>query len=162
MLERSGIGRPSTYASMLGHIKKHGYVRIEKKRLVPTDVGFALCDLLVEKFGALVAYEYTANLEALLDDIAGGKVKYVPALSSVWNKMYPLLEAVGQELEIRRQEQLAAIKINEPCPKCGGDLVKRQSTHGEFIGCSHFPTCTYSRGVASRPVRVVDSSVVRT
>lgn len=142
-LERRGIGRPSTFAGMVDVIKKRTYVRREGKVLVPTDLGFAVCDLLVDAFVDLFDYEFTAQMEDKLDSIANGQAQRVSTLQAFWEGLHA---ALGQaEIQMPRVQ----IQHDEPqltgqkCPECGGDLVRRQGRRGKFVGCANYPTCTY-------------------
>src|SRR5581483_865228 len=156
-LARRGIGRPTTYASIVGSLKDTGYVHLEKSELVPTDTAFAVYDLLLDRFGPLVTDDFAAQMEQSLDQVATGTLSQEAALQNLWGTLLPLLQNVGTVLDTRAKERLSAIPIGEPCPKCGHELVQRFGTHGPFIGCSNYPRCQYSRG-GSRPLRVVDKA----
>jgi DNA topoisomerase-1 len=148
-LEERGIGRPSTYAGMVKTIKTKGYVRLEHKRLVPTEMGLKLCDLLTAKFGGLFDYGYTAQLEETLDSVAGGKTTRLAILQAFWANFQPLLQVAGAEAGTQPALQAPA----GACPKCGSPLVERQGAFGPFIGCADFPKCRYTAGGPARPVR---------
>jgi DNA topoisomerase-1 len=142
-LERRGIGRPSTFASMVDVIKKRAYVRRETKVLVPTELGFAVCDLLVDAFTDLFDYEFTAQMEDKLDNIANGRAQRVPTLQAFWDGLHAALgqaETQMPQIEIQRTE---AQGTGQKCPECGGDLVERQGRRGKFVGCANYPTCKY-------------------
>ncbi|MCL4237645.1 MAG: type I DNA topoisomerase [Anaerolineae bacterium] len=152
-LERRGIGRPSTYASMVQTLKQREYAKLQKKRLVPTDTGTLLCDFLVEHFPDLFAVPYTAHLEEALDAVARGEATRLAVLKAFWADFTPQLGAAGQaaqqQTKTRRQ---SPTPIDETCPACGGDLVERKGKHGSFIGCMNYPDCGYTRGLEHKPV----------
>jgi DNA topoisomerase-1 len=149
-LERRGIGRPSTFASMVTVIKERNYVQREGTVLVPTDLGFAVCDMLVEAFPEQFDYAFTARMEDRLDDIANGRAGRVTTLQQFWADFSAALsQADGQmpHVEIRREEPQAT---GETCPQCGGNLVKRKGKRGTFVGCSNYPRCKYVRRQAAK------------
>lgn len=152
-LEVRGIGRPSTYASMVKTIRAKGYVKLDKKRLIPTEMGLKLCDLLVARFGAVFDYGYTARLEADLDRIAGGEVSRLVTLQAFWSGFHPLLRSAGSQITGDAPVKAAPKATGDTCPKCGGALVEREGAFGKFIGCANFPRCKYTTGGTFRPVR---------
>jgi DNA topoisomerase-1 len=140
-LEENGIGRPSTYAPILSTLQQRGYVRRENKRLVPTETGVLVNDLLVAYFPDIVDTGFTAQMEARLDEIARGKVRWV----DVSRDFYP---SFAQEVERARSEMPEKKQGPEPvgrdCPECGRPLVFRYGRYGKFISCSGFPECRYT------------------
>jgi DNA topoisomerase-1 len=138
---------------MVKIIKTKGYVRLDRKRLVPTAVGLKLCDLLTARFGAVFDYGYTAQLESDLDRIAGGEVTRAATIQAFWTGFQPLLKAAGSEVKDEVATKPAPKAAGELCPKCGGALVEREGTFGHFIGCANFPKCKYTAGGNFRPVR---------
>ncbi len=152
-LERLGIGRPSTYASMIQALKERGYVTLNDKRLVPTENGTRLNDFLAAHFPTLFAAPYTAHLEETLDAVARGEVTRLDALKAFWTVFAAQLgeagQVVQQQAKVRRQPPTS---IGEACPICGGDLVERGGKSGPFIGCMNYPDCAYTRGLEHRPV----------
>ena len=146
-LEEHGIGRPSTYASIIGVIQDRGYVVKENKQLLPTDLGFVVCDALVAAFPDIMDFAYTASMEEQLDGIARGEVAYGQMLSVFWELFEPQLgsakermpEAVARAL----QADLPAELGERTCPQCGQPLVVRVSEAGRFLGCSDYPECRY-------------------
>jgi DNA topoisomerase-1 len=152
-LERRGIGRPSTFASMVSLIQRRRYVRRERRLLFPTPLGFVVCDLLVEHFPALFDYGFTAQMEELLDRIANGQQERRPTLERFWNDLEPALAKARAEmptLTVDPAGQGAAHKpkaapIGADCPDCGAPLVRRRGRYGPFVGCSNFPRCKYTR-----------------
>ena len=137
-LEEDGIGRPSTYATIIDTIKTHDYVTLEKKSFVPTEMGFEVTDKLQEKFSDLINTEYTSNMETELDEIAEGKAKKTKVLTDFWNFFEPRVKAAFTDMEKKQPEETGEI-----CPECGSPLVKRKGKYGEFVACSNYPECKY-------------------
>jgi DNA topoisomerase-1 len=151
-LERRGIGRPSTYASMVAVILKRTYVRRAAKVLVPTELGFVVCDLLVEAFSDLFDYEFTAQMEDQLDDIANGQAQRLATLQAFWSGLSADLDRAGAEMPHVKLEREAPRPTGQKCPQCGADLVRRKGRYGTFIGCSSYPKCNYvQRKAKARP-----------
>ncbi len=146
-LEEYGIGRPSTYASIISTILDRGYVQRAEKKLVPTDLGFTVNDLLVKYFDAIFNVGFTAGMEEHLDDIAKGEEAMVPVLREFYASFAPQLEAAERYMETIRVEPE---KIGEACPECGSDLVIKLGRFGKFIGCSNYPTCRYTRQLVNK------------
>jgi DNA topoisomerase-1 len=152
-LERLGIGRPSTYASMVQTLTERGYAALQDKRLVPTESGLTLCDFLVAHFPDLFAAPYTARLEDSLDAVARGTVPRLAVLQSFWSDFAPQLSAAGQVAQQQaRARRTPPTCTGETCPACGGDLVERSGKTGKFIGCMNYPDCAYTRGLEHKPV----------
>jgi DNA topoisomerase-1 len=143
-LEQYGIGRPSTYASIISTLVNREYVTLDKKRFQPTDVGRVVNKFLTEHFAHWVDYEYTAKLEDELDDISNGKEEWVPMLEKFWKDFSAQIEVKeGVSRKEVTQEQL-----DEMCPKCGKHhLTLRLGRRGRFIGCAGYPDCDYTRNV---------------
>lgn len=140
MLEKLGIGRPSTYATIISTIQARGYVEREGKALFPTDVGRIVTNLLRSSFSRLVDYEYTAEVEQELDDIAEGKIEYVPFIDSQYK---PLMEEINMaDKEVDKEDVVILGKEKEEkCPECGGEMVVRVGRYGKFLSCAKFPDC---------------------
>jgi DNA topoisomerase-1 len=155
-LERVGIGRPSTYAATVKQLKEKGYVKLSKKRLVPTETGEKLLDYLLAHFDTVFEPTYTATLEEDLDSIARGEKTRLQMLQTFWLAFQPHLTNASQQaaahLAERFKNRPQPKPIGEPCPQCNSDLVERQGSRGMFIGCSAFPKCTYTRGAESQAV----------
>ncbi|MEM9974610.1 MAG: type I DNA topoisomerase [Pseudomonadota bacterium] len=158
-MEELGIGRPSTYASIVTTIQDRGYVRKDKNRLIPEDKGRLVTAFLTNYFRRYVGYEFTANLEEELDDITAGSRDYKEVLGRFWRDF---TAAIGETSELRITEVLEKInEVLEPhlfppnadgtdprlCPNCGvGRLSMRTArSGGAFIGCSNYPECRYTR-----------------
>ena len=137
-LEELGIGRPSTYASIIDTIVTRQYVETVDKAFKPTESGILTNDKLVQFFDSIINVEYTAQMEKELDEIAEGEDDYVNALTKFENKFEPLLEVAYDQME-----QIQPQKTGETCPECGGDLVIRKGRYGDFVACSNYPTCKY-------------------
>jgi DNA topoisomerase-1 len=140
-LEENGIGRPSTYAPTISTIQQRGYVERVDKRLIPTETGLTVNDLMVQYFPDIVDYQFTARMEEELDKIAEGQEDWVRVMSEFWT---PFSEEVT-----KAQAEMPATKsgpepIGRPCPTCGKDLVIRYGRYGKFISCSGFPECRYT------------------
>ncbi len=137
-LESLGIGRPSTYATIVQTIKDRGYVILEDKKFIPTEIGIETTDKLQEFFSNIVNVTYTANMESDLDDIAEDKSDNIKILHAFYDEFEPLVEKAFQEMEKKEAE-----KTGETCPECENDLVIRQGRYGKFTACSNYPTCKY-------------------
>lgn len=140
-LEELGIGRPSTYAPTISTIQDRNYVEKQEKQFVPTPLGFAVNDFLIEYFPDVMDYQFTARMEDDLDSIASGEKERVPVLSDFY-------QPFGQKLEgVKKVAQRVAIETEatgESCPKCKeGAVVIRVGKYGKFLSCSRFPECDY-------------------
>jgi len=137
-LEELGIGRPSTYATIIDTIKSHDFVVLEEKKFKPTSIGIEETDKLQEFFSDIINTSYTSEMETDLDEIAEGNM--------VWNKVlddfYKIFEPRVKEA-FEKMEKKAAEETGEVCPECGSPLVKRKGKYGEFVACSNYPTCKY-------------------
>ncbi len=141
-LEEYGIGRPSTYASIISTLQDREYVVLEKKRFQPTDVGRVVNKFLTEYFTRYVDYDFTANLEDELDAISRGEEDWVPLLSKFWG---PFKERIDHTQENVKRSDVTHEALDEACPKCGSQLSIRLGRHGRFIGCTNYPECDYTR-----------------
>ena len=137
-MEKLGIGRPSTYATIISNIRDRGYVNVEEKKFIPTSVGFEVTDKLQEFFSDIINVEYTANMETDLDKIAEAKEDNIKVLTEFYNKFDPILSKAFGEMEKKPAEQ-----TGENCPECGNPLVIRKGKYGEFTACSNYPNCKY-------------------
>ncbi|MBZ0301501.1 MAG: type I DNA topoisomerase, partial [Anaerolineae bacterium] len=141
-LEEYGIGRPSTYAPTVAAIQGREYITRKDKRLVPTDIGKTVNDLLLEFFPNIMDYQFTAHLEEELDDIAEGKMQWRPMLNEFYEPFEQQLENARKNMPQLTQEE----RVGRDCPSCGGHqtLVVRYGRFGKFIGCSNYPECRYT------------------
>jgi DNA topoisomerase I len=142
-LEERGIGRPSTYASIISTLLAREYALLDKKRFVPTDVGMVVAKFLTEHFTQYVDYDFTARLEDQLDDVSTGKVDWIPVLGQFWDGFSRQLE----EKQAVSRKEVTQEQLDEACPKCGKPLAVRLGKRGKFVGCSGFPECDYTRNV---------------
>jgi len=141
-LEEKGIGRPSTYAPILSTIVDRQYVIRDEKKMVPTELGFAVTDFLVQYFANILDLPFTANMEDDLDAIANGEKEWVPVIAQFYGPFYADIQKAYQDAE---KVKLSEEKIDEKCPTCGHDLVIRTGRFGKFVACTNFPECTYTR-----------------
>ena len=137
-MEDLGIGRPSTYAKTMENIVDRGYVKVEDKKFVPTEIGFEVTDKLQEYFSNLINVKYTANMENDLDKIADGKLIWYNLLDGFYKEFEPMLENAFDKMEKNKPEQ-----TGEVCPNCNSPLVIRTGKYGKFVACSNYPTCKY-------------------
>src|SRR5450432_333604 len=143
-LEEYGIGRPSTYASIISTLVNREYVTLDKKRFQPTDVGRVVNKFLTDHFAHWVDYEFTAKLEDELDDISNGKEEWKPVLARFWKDF----SAQITEKESVSRKEVTQEVLEEICPKCGKhQLTNRLGRRGRFIGCAGYPECDYTRNV---------------
>lgn len=157
VLEEYGIGRPSTYASIISTLQDREYVLLDKKRFTPTDVGRVVNKFLTDHFTKYVDYDFTANLENALDSVADGDRDWVPLMDEFW-------QGFNQQLVSKADVDRPGNElIGEACPKCGKPLQKQLSRYGSFIGCTGYndtPKCDYKRSLtgetqtASEPIKI--------
>lgn len=141
VLEEWGIGRPSTYAPILGTIQQRGYVVREGKRLSPTETGFLVNDLLVEHFPDILNFGFTAQMEGDLDRIAAGELEWVDVMREFYE---PFSRDLAVAEEKMPELNMGPEPIGRACPTCGKELVIRWGRYGKFISCSGFPDCRYT------------------
>ena len=157
-LESLGIGRPSTYAPTITLLTSRDYVRIEKKQLIPNEIAFSMIGVLEEHFSNIVDSEFTSHLEEKLDEIALDKADWQKVLSDFY---YPFMEKISAG-KTGIKSLKTATPIGEKCPECGSELVLRKGRYGEFIACSNFPKCKYSRNVAKDNEKSAEASAATT
>jgi DNA topoisomerase-1 len=147
-LEDKGIGRPSTYATIMETIKDpaRDYVTIEKQYLVPTKHGIITCEKLDEYFSSIINVDYTADMENKLDKIAEGEYQRTKILHDFYDEFIELYDYANEHME-----KVEAEKPNETCPKCGKELIYRNGKYGKFIGCSGYPACDFIKKI-EKPV----------
>lgn len=144
MLEEHGIGRPSTYASIISTLQQRDYAHLDKKRFFPTDVGRIVNKFLTHYFSQYVDYGFTAKLEDELDDVARGEKQWVPLLDEFW---HPFIKQIGTINETVQRKDVTQEQMEEACPKCGKPLAIRLGRNGRFIGCTAYPECDYTRNL---------------
>ena len=140
-LEENGIGRPSTYAQILGVIQDRDYVKREDKRLTPTEIGKTVNDLLVEYFPEVLDYQFTARMEDQLDEVSEGDVDWIPMLHEFYGPFKEHLDNAQANMPMMRQVEY----IGQTCPTCEtGDLIVKYGRWGKFVGCSNYPECEHT------------------
>jgi len=143
-LEELGIGRPSTYAPTLETIQKRGYVTLEDKRFVPTELGEIVIELMEEFFPEILNVEFTANMEEELDHIEEGKVDWVKVLDAFYRQFRERLSVAEKEMEtVEIQDEVS----DETCEKCGRQMVYKFGRYGKFLACSGFPDCRNTKPI---------------
>ncbi len=156
-MKKKSIGRPSTYVSIIGTLKKRSYVDVADKKLVPTDVGVVTSDLLTRLFPHLFQVDFTASMEELLDLVASGKKEYKDAVSQLYTPL-----AASLEDAMRRLPEIKASLVRETeekCPECGRNLVEKMGKFGKFLACPGFPECRYTRPVNENGNNVLKDAV---
>ncbi len=143
-MEEYGIGRPSTYASIIATLQDREYVVLEKRRFQPTDVGRIVNKFLTEYFHRYVDYDFTARLEDELDAVSRGEKAWVPLLKAFWGPFKELVDTTEKNVQ---RKDVTQEMLEEKCPKCDSQLSIRLGRRGRFIGCSAFPDCDYTRSL---------------
>ncbi len=153
-LEKEGIGRPSTYASIISKIQERGYVEQKERRFHATELGMVVTDLLVEHFPKIMDLKFTSHMEEELDQIEAQKIRRDDVLTEFW-------EPFRQSLEVAKtkMQTVKGTETDEVCPQCGKPMVVRFSkkTRGKFLGCSGYPECSFIKSAdgEARPVAVM-------
>jgi len=144
ILEEKGIGRPSTYASIIDTLGKRDYVYREEKKFIPSFLGNKVEEYLENKFKDLMNYNFTAELEEKLDSVSEGNLDWVVGIRDFYSKLELDLEKV-------KKEEKETLYTGQDCPDCGGKLIRKYSprTRGWFIGCSEYPKCKYTEKIIS-------------
>ena len=158
-LEELGIGRPSTYASIISTLKKREYVMLDKKKFIPTDIGYIVNSFLTTHLTQYVDFKFTANLEDTLDQVANGKIQKLPILQEFWNT----LDTKLKDIQNIARSDITTERLEENCPKCGKQLISRFGRYGKFIGCSGYPECNYMRKIDKEGNQIepnVDTEIV--
>jgi DNA topoisomerase-1 len=143
-LEENGIGRPSTYAAILSTIKEKEYVKLEKGRFEPTELGLVVNDLLVVNFPDILDVEFTAQMEENLDKVEEGEKGWIETLKEFYLPFQKDLELAKVSMrEVKREK----IPTDVLCERCGSKMVKRWGKRGYFLACSTYPKCRFTREV---------------
>ncbi|HEX8090280.1 MAG TPA: type I DNA topoisomerase [Blastocatellia bacterium] len=143
-LEEKGIGRPSTYASIMTVIQDREYAERREGRFFPTELGIIVNDLLVESFDDLFNVQYTARMEEELDEIEDGKMRWTDTLAEFYGKFTKDLESAKQHMrDVKRQE----IITDEKCENCGSPMAKKFGRYGTFLACTNYPECKTTRDI---------------
>jgi DNA topoisomerase-1 len=141
-LEEKGIGRPSTYATIISTIETRGYIEREEGKFKPTTVGIAVNDFLVTNFSTVDDIPFTATMEDQLDEIANGTKKWVPVIAEFYKPFEKILDGMKDVERVK----IPTESTGEKCPECKeGDLVIRSGKFGKFISCSRFPDCKFTK-----------------
>ncbi len=143
-LEEFGIGRPSTYSSIISTLLHREYVTLESKRFKPTDVGRIVNKFLTQYFTQYVDYDFTAKLEDSLDEVSRGEKQWVPLMGDFWR---PFIKLIHNTEESVQRKDVTQEALEENCPKCGKPLSIRLGKRGRFIGCTGYPDCDYTRSL---------------
>lgn len=140
-LEENGIGRPSTYAPILSTIQARGYVERLDKRLIPTEIGILVNDIVVEHFPDIVNLSFTAKMEEDLDKVANGNQEWIDVMRAFYGSFSVEVEKAHKAIPVIKADPEP---IGRVCPDCGHDLVIRYGRYGKFISCSNFPECRHT------------------
>ncbi|MFH1187023.1 MAG: type I DNA topoisomerase [Candidatus Levyibacteriota bacterium] len=140
-LEEKGIGRPSTYATIISTIEIRGYIERQESKFIPTTVGVAVNDFLVKNFSTIDDIPFTAQMEAQLDDIANGDKKWAPVIREFYSPFEKTLKAVAKMERVKIKVE----ETDEICPECKAKLVIRTGRFGKFLSCSTFPDCKFTK-----------------
>ena len=151
-LEEEGVGRPSTYATIIDTIIQRNYVELKKatdsgktKYFFPTDQGILTDEKLKEYFSSVINIKYTAQMESELDEIAENKENNIEALQRFYDEFQPLVDSAYEKME-----KLEPEKTGEVCPECGGDVVIRNGRFGKFKSCINYPTCKWHESLVKK------------
>ncbi len=138
-LEEQGIGRPSTYASIISNIQDRGYVEKVENRFIPTELGTVVCRMLVESFPNIMNVKFTASVEELLDQIESGDIKWKKVLKDFWSRFEKTLEKAKEEMKNLKKQ---LIPTGLSCEKCSdGEYMIKWGKNGQFLACSNYPDC---------------------
>ncbi len=150
-LEENGIGRPSTYASILSNILNRDYIEREKKSLKPTNLGMVIVDLLVEHFNKIFDIKFTANLETKLDKIAAGDLDWIKTIADFYGDFDKLHKKAEQDLDGKRVK-VPVTETDVVCEKCGSKMVIRSGRFGKFLACPNYPNCKNTKPLPENEV----------
>ncbi|NGX31897.1 MAG: hypothetical protein K940chlam8_01283, partial [Chlamydiae bacterium] len=149
-LEKSGVGRPSTYAAIMNKIQSRSYTTKEDKRLVPTELGKVICAFLETNFPKVMNISFTSEMEDDLEKVARGEKKWKTLLKDFWKDFKPVVE------EAEKSAFVPKIETDRKCPKCGKNLQKIWSRSKYFLGCSGYPDCPHTESLAAKDFRKED------
>ena len=144
-LEEHGIGRPSTYASIISTLQNREYVTLDNKRFHPSDVGRIVNKFLTEHFTKYVDYDFTANLEDELDAVSRGEKDWIPLMHAFWK---PFNDTIHDKEATVQRKDVTQEALDEKCPECSSPLSIRLGRNGRFIGCTNYPDCSYTRNLS--------------
>lgn len=143
-LESRGIGRPSTYASIMRTIEERGYVEKQGRTLYPTDTGDVVSSFLENNFAEYISDTFTAEMEDKLDDISNGDREYVKTLKDFYT---PFVKDVKEKDKLAKATNMGEADPNMRCPKCDGDMIIKLARTGKFLSCANYPGCTGARKI---------------
>ncbi len=150
-LEENGIGRPSTYAPIMSTIQDRGYVKKEGRALRPEELGFVVCDMLSERFPAVVDAGFTARMEDELDEVASGERTWPPVVKEFYDPLKLALDAAADAPRIEQQ-------TDEKCEKCGKPMIVRWGRFGQFLACTGFPECKNTRPIGDEAAQQAEQT----
>jgi len=153
-MESLGIGRPSTYAPTVSLLVDREYIKVENKQLIPEEIGFKVIEMLENHFANIVDSSFTAKMEEELDEIAESKKDWQKLLKEFYDNF---IEQINDG-KTKIISQKVVIPLDEPCPSCGKELVKRSGRFGEFIACSTYPKCKYSRNLSETKAKEIKTT----
>src|SRR5690606_24688700 len=146
-MEKKGIGRPSTYAPTLDTIQRRGYVALDNRRFVPTELGEIVNEILIEYFPEIVNVDFTAKMERDLDLIEEGKAKWIDIIDNFYKEFEKRLKQAEEEMKtVEIKDEPAGID----CEKCGSPMVYKMGRYGKFIACSNFPECRNAKPILKK------------
>lgn len=146
-LEELGIGRPSTYATIIETLQKRYYAKITNKSFTPTELGEIVCNIIAQYFPDIINAEFTANLETGLDKIAEGTIKWEHAIYNFYKEFYKEVEKAEKELD---KVEIQKEYTGENCPECSSPLLYKLGKFGKFVACSNFPDCRYTEAIQKK------------
>ncbi|GHQ50597.1 DNA topoisomerase 1 [Helicobacter pylori] len=147
VLESLGIGRPSTYAPTISLLQNRDYIKVEKKQISALESAFKVIEILEKHFEKIVDSKFSASLEEELDNIAQNKADYQQVLKDFYYPFMDKIEAGKKNIISQKVHE----KTGQSCPKCGGELVKKNSRYGEFIACNNYPECKNTKSLKNTP-----------
>ncbi|AXF55142.1 type I DNA topoisomerase [Salicibibacter kimchii] len=149
-MEELGIGRPSTYAPTLDTVQRRGYVALQDRRFVPTELGEIVLDLIVEFFPEILNVEFTAQMESDLDDVEEGKENWIEIIDTFYQGFEKRLKVADQEME---EVEIKDEPVGEDCERCEHPMVYKMGRYGRFMACSNFPDCRNTKAIL-KPIGV--------
>lgn len=147
-LEELGIGRPSTYATIISTLKKRNYVETEGRQFIPTDVGDVVNKFLTLYFATYIDHQFTAKMEDALDAVSRGEQNKEDLLREFWTALDEQINTISKEV---KRSDVTSEELDESCPECEATLLLKLGRHGKFIGCSKYPDCNYTRPLNDAP-----------
>jgi DNA topoisomerase I len=158
IMEKHGIGRPSTYAPTISTIIDRGYVlRDDNKRLYPTDISLVVNDVLTQHFSNIVDYNFTAKLESDLDKIAHGELKWLPVIEEFY---YPFADNLKKkDKELSKDDLMPKEMSEKKCPECASSLFIKLGRYGKFLACENYPKCKYTEKLGQAVTKEKDEEI---